>query len=98
MADEKYTVHTTAPIDPKTGKQYCVRCSELLHEVNLSAIPKPGPMKTELSKIEAHCYAPNINLMVIPGRPKAVLGENAESFKLPSFGVFCVKADNKKAA
>lgn len=95
MAEEKYIVHTTAPINPETGKQNCVRCGELLHEVDLGAIPKPGPIKTELSKIEAHCYAPAIHVMVVPGYPKRVLGDDNADFKLPSIGQFCVKAGKK---
>lgn len=97
MAEEKYMVHTTAPINPQTGRQVCVRCGELLHQVDLSAIPKPGPMNTELSKIEAHCYAPAIHVMVVPGRPKVVLGDDNADFKLPTIAQFCAMVSGKKA-
>ena len=87
------TVHTTAPVNKTTGKQVCVRCGEQLHEVNLSALPPAVPLGNELSKPEAHCYAPGVNVIV--QSPPLLLGEFVEG-QSPAIGEFCPKAKKEK--
>lgn len=94
MADENLRlphniVHTTAALDKKTGNQLCVRCGALLHYVNLSSLPAPGVIENELSKPEAHCYAPGIN--VIQSSRPMILGEYKEG-QAPQLGAFCQAA------
>lgn len=93
MPDNILIVHTTAPIDKQNGKQVCVRCGEQLHEVNLSALPPAGQFGNELSKPEAHCYTPGVNVIV--QSPPVLLGEFVEG-QSPAIGEFCSKTKKEK--
>lgn len=92
MADGTWIVHTTGPLDKKTGVQACVRCGEQLHYVNLSALPPAGPLGNALSNPDAHCYSLGIN--VIAQSPPLILGEYKEGV-LPATGNFCEKPKGK---
>ncbi len=95
LTEPELIVHTTLPVDKKTGSQRCLRCNDQLHFVDLKSLPKPGPLGNELSKPEAHCYAPGVN--VVMQSPPMVLGEYVEG-KKPPVGVFCQKAEPTKLA